>query len=136
MAVDGNDRRFNVDNTARLKSPLVSAPNVVLRSPQRHYDGRDSSPANRHSYHGTTASLTALMGRERFGSVQVPKRLSQPLGFSTQAAEIFAFNNIHTILEQISHRKSRARVFPSKNCLILQLYTPVLLIVGVQQTMQ
>ncbi|XGW02409.1 hypothetical protein V3C99_014443 [Haemonchus contortus] len=101
MALDGNERRFIVDETLRLRSPpdVPASSNVVLR-PQRLYCPRDHSPQNRHSYHGATASLLSPVGRDRFGgSVQLSKRFSQPLQH-IQGSEPYALNHIHTILEQ------------------------------------
>ncbi|KAK5964567.1 hypothetical protein GCK32_021243 [Trichostrongylus colubriformis] len=119
MALDGNERRFTVDETHRLRrsSPpdSTATANVVVLRPQRLYGSRgvttdpdsrqDNSPQNRHSYHGATASLISPVGRDRLsGSLYVPKRFSQPSSWqhSCQGSEPYSLNHIHTILEQVS----------------------------------
>ncbi|ETN87120.1 hypothetical protein NECAME_01279 [Necator americanus] len=89
MVLDGNERRRITPD----KSPTQS---VVLR-PSRHFNIRDNSPVNRHSYHGMTSPLTSPTSMQRLGQM---KRYSQQLQYSPPYADPFSGNHIHCLGKQ------------------------------------
>ncbi|KAK6754841.1 hypothetical protein RB195_013680 [Necator americanus] len=105
MVLDGNERRRITPD----KSPTQS---VVLR-PSRHFNIRDNSPVNRHSYHGMTSPLTSPTSMQRLGQM---KRYSQQLQYSPPYADPFSGNHIHCLGKQTDLHHSSSVVGSSQRC--------------------